>query len=145
MIFNESYYRRDGRIDPDVDRYRRDLRDELARCASAKQREQLLHGEAIEITRYILEGVRYVANHDRGVRRAVFVDGSIPLGLWRESLQRISESSASELRSRLLLMKQEYEEGRFDGFAGTMHLHAQPTFASCDGFYEAVFTEIDGR
>ena len=145
MIFNESYYRRDRRIDPDVDRYRLDLRDELARCASAKQREQSLHGEAIEITRHILEGVRYVANNDRGVRRAVFVEGGIPLGLWRESLQRISESSASELRSRLLLMKQEYEEGRFGGFAGTMHLHAQPTFASCDGFYEAVFTEMNGR
>ena len=143
MIFNESYYRRDGSIDPDVDRYRLDLRDELARCASAEQREQTLHGEAIEITRQILEGVRYVANHDRNVHKLVFVEGVIPLGLWVESLQRISESSANELQSRLLWMKQEYGEGRFGGFAGTMHLHVQPTFASCAGFYEAVFTEMN--
>ena len=103
MIFNESYYRREGRIDPDFDRYRRDLHNELTGCTSANQREQLLHGEAIEITQHILKGIRHVAKHDRGVNRAVFVERVIPLGLWSESLQRIAESSASELRSRLLL------------------------------------------
>lgn len=143
MIFDETYYRRGDRIEPDVNRYRLALQDQLARCASDEQRKQLLHGEAIEITRHILEGVRYVANHDRGVKRAVFDQGVIPLGLWVESLKQIAAASAVELQDRLRSMKREYEEGRFGGFAGTMIIHGQPTFESLKDFYNVVFTEMN--
>lgn len=139
-IFGTSFYHGRQVTDDDVARYKHVLTSVLTSCPSPSECEQLLKDEAVEVTRHIIEAVRVIIKKDRHVRDLVLNQGAIPLATWTDHLRALSHRSLPYLQAAIGEMRRGMEQGQVGGFAGTMILYDQPTFATFEPFYTTIFT-----
>ncbi len=138
-VFNHSFYRLGKEHFLDVEGYRSALTEALSQCSTASERDLILRQEVIELTRHITEGIRDLIKNDRHIRQLVLNQGMVPLATWAESLDSMAQHSMPVLKQKVLEMKRELEQGRIEGFPGTMALYQKPTFATFEPFYNLVF------
>jgi hypothetical protein len=137
-VFNERFYKSAPNT-PDVDGYRAALKTALSECATPEERDMLLRSEATEMTKHVTDGVLDLINRDRRIHNLVLNQGAVPLASWMEKLNRMAKRSLPELQGEIAEMRRDLEQGRIQGFPGTMVLYGKPTFTTLEVFYNVVF------
>lgn len=99
--------------------------------------------EAVEITRHVTDGIRDLVKHDKRIRHLVLDLGAVPLATWAEALDTLAEHSMPILKQKITEMRRDIEQGRIEGFPGTMVLYGKPTFATFEDFYRIVFEQAE--
>src|SRR3954469_141813 len=97
-VFGPEYYKGSNPTPNGVDQYRVALR---AALQTAVDKEAFLKDEAIAITRTVTDGVRYVIQKERHVRRLVLETGSPPLASWAAALDQRSTYSLDSLKRKI--------------------------------------------
>jgi len=134
-IFRTEFYK----PEQNVTGYRAALRQTLAQCQSPDERDVILRQEAIEITRHVTDGIRDLVKHDKHIRYLVLELGAVPLATWSDALDALAGGSLLALKQKVDEMRRDLEQGKVEGFIGTMFLYGKPTFATLENFYEIVF------
>jgi hypothetical protein len=137
-IFRTEYYKPEQNLTG----YRTALHLALADCKSPDERETILRQEAIEMTRHVTDGIRDLIKHEKRIRHLVLDLGAIPLATWSEAMDSLANGSLLALKHKVDEMRRDLEQGRVEGFTGTMFMYGKPTFATLEGFYDIVFEEI---
>jgi hypothetical protein len=119
--------------------YRSALHQVLIHCQSSEERDAILSKEAIEMTHHVTEGIRDLVKHDKHIRHLVLDLGLIPLATWSDALDSLAGGSLLVLKQKINEMKHDLEQGKVEGFIGTMFLYGKPTFATLENFYDIVF------
>ena len=141
-IFNERHYQTASHK-PDIAGYQTDLRLALSQCATTEAREGLLRGEVIEMTRHVTDGIRDLIKNDRRIRNLVLNQGAVPLASWTNALDGMAQRPLPVLKTQIATMHRDLEQGKIQGFPGTMVLYGKPTFATLEDFFAVVFSEAE--
>ncbi|MGC1375364.1 MAG: hypothetical protein WA821_04020 [Anaerolineales bacterium] len=115
------------------------MRQALAACQTPDEREIILRQEAIEMTRHVTEGIRDLVKHNKHIHHLVLDLGAVPLATWSDALDALAGSSLLALKQKVGEMRRDLEQGKVEGFTGTMFLYGKPTFATLENFYAIVF------
>lgn len=138
-IFRTNYYALGKAHRLNVVGYENALLTALNTSTAAADRDRLLRQEVVEITRHVTDGIRDLIKQDRRIRHLVLDLGMIPLATWCEALDTLAEQSMPQLQEKIADMQRDLEQGRIEGFPGTMVLYGKPTFATLHDFYQLVF------
>jgi hypothetical protein len=68
--------------------------------------------------------------------------GAIPLATWSEAMDSLANGSLLALRQKIAEMRRDLEQGKVEGFTGTLFMYKKPSFATLEGFYDIIFEEI---
>lgn len=137
-IFRSDFYK----PVPNVDGYRTALHQALTQCQSSFERDAILRQETIAITHEVTNGIRDLVKHDKHIHHLVLNLGVIPLATWSDALDALAGGSLLALKQKIDEMSRDLEQGKVEGFLGTMFLYDKPTFTSLEDFYKIVFEGV---